>query len=158
MIASSIMTTEVTTLSCDDTLDDALKLLWEKRIRVLPIIDDDKKVAGVISPRTLLESILPGYIAKGYLKDVRFAPELQQFINNIEELKNTTICGFLEKDFCSLPPETSVMEVAATFVNTERQIESILILDDGNRLLGIISPSDVFKRLWDYSLKKKEEG
>lgn len=161
MIAANIMTTGVLTLHCKSTVGDAIKLLKEKKVRLLPVVDDDNKVLFACSPRMLLRHILPDYISRGYLKDVKFAPELQQFIDNIEGVVNTDICDLMgdepaeSLDYIKISPETSVMEVAAIFVNPERPVDSILVVDNMDRLLGIISPVDAFKRLWEFAGKKK---
>jgi CBS domain-containing protein len=41
-------TTDVTSLSPDDTIEDAVKLMREKDIRRLPVVEDDKTV-GIVS-------------------------------------------------------------------------------------------------------------
>ncbi|MCK4739439.1 MAG: CBS domain-containing protein [Deltaproteobacteria bacterium] len=154
MLASKMMSTDIITLTIHDTLDDALKLLYDVKVRVLPIVDDEKKLAGVISPRLLLRRVLPGYISKGYLKDVAFAPDLSQFMENIEKLNECKIGDFLEKPCCLITPETSAMEVAAIFVNADPPLESIIVVDDEKRILGLISPVDIFKRLWEFNNKQ----
>lgn len=163
MIAANIMTTGVLTLNCKSLVKDALKMLQDEKVRLVPIVDDDNKVLGAISSRTLMRCILPGYISRGYLKDVRFAPELHQFVENIEGLANKNVCDLIETelspdcvDYAKIPPETSVMEVAAIFVNIESPVESILVVDNMDRLLGIISPVDAFKRLWQFVEKKNK--
>jgi len=49
-----VMTSPVVTVRRDATADDALKLMIEKHIRHLPIVDRDGKLAGMISIRNLL--------------------------------------------------------------------------------------------------------
>jgi len=49
-----VMTSPVATISRDSTTDDALKLMLERHIRHLPIIDRDGKLAGMISIRNIL--------------------------------------------------------------------------------------------------------
>ncbi len=49
-----VMTSPVATISRDSTADDALKLMLERHIRHLPIIDRDGKLAGMISIRNIL--------------------------------------------------------------------------------------------------------
>ncbi len=164
MIAANIMKTAVLTLHCTSTMEEAIKILRKEKIRMVPIVDDDNKVLGAVTPRRLMRCILPGYITQGYLKDVKFAPELQQFIDNIEQLAKKYVCDFLEAepakenpDYAMISPETSVMEVACLFLNTERPVESVLVVDNMERLLGIISPVDVFKRLWEYAEKNENK-
>lgn len=155
MNASNIMTTGVVTLKRTNTMLDAIKLISVKQIRQIPVVDAADKVVGVITPRKLMKAILPPYIADGTVADVRFAPELSEFVQNIDSLASKGIDDILDREFVSVGPETHSMEVAALFVNYKKPIESILVVDDGKRLLGIISPWDLFKRLWEYSGKKK---
>ncbi len=49
-----VMTSPVETIHRDSTGDEALKLMLEKHIRHLPIVDRDGKLAGMISMRSLL--------------------------------------------------------------------------------------------------------
>jgi CBS domain-containing protein len=49
-----VMTSPVETIDRDSTADDALKVMLEKHIRHLPIIDRNGLLAGMISMRSLL--------------------------------------------------------------------------------------------------------
>jgi len=46
---SSAMSTEVTTCRGDDTVDQLMGMMTERRIRHLPVVDDDGKLDGIIS-------------------------------------------------------------------------------------------------------------
>lgn len=163
MIAANIMTKDVFTLEWTSPVSEAVKLFKEKNIRQAPVLDSDKTVKCVISPKTIIRAILPRYITKGYLKDVKFAPELHQFVDRIDELKDKCVCDFiaddstdLDQNYSMISPETSVMEVAALFVNAEKPISCVLVVDNMDRLLGLISPVDVFHRLWEYAENKTD--
>jgi CBS domain-containing protein len=49
-----VMTSPVETIERDSTADDALKIMLEKHIRHLPIVDREGKLCGMISMRSLL--------------------------------------------------------------------------------------------------------
>lgn len=163
MNAATIMSGGIATLTPDKTVGDVVKLFFEQRIRQVPIVNEENAVLGVITPRILMRSILPGYIREGFIKDVRFAPELKQFVDNIESLRNKPLSDFVSKikpaspDYVFVTPETSTMEIAALFVNAERFVDRILVVDDKKRLLGIISPIDIFKGIWKDAEKDKSE-
>ncbi|MBE7415293.1 MAG: CBS domain-containing protein [Deltaproteobacteria bacterium] len=157
MTAASIMTKEVLTIPDSGTMLDAFRLLKEKKVRQIPVLDGQNRVMGVITPRALMKAILPKYISDGLVADVKFAPELPDFVSNIDSLARKKVSDLMERDFVAVGPETSTMEVAALLVNPEKHADSVVVMDDGNRLLGIISPWDVFRRLWEYSEKKKKE-
>ncbi|MBW7957668.1 MAG: CBS domain-containing protein [Deltaproteobacteria bacterium] len=157
MTAASIMTKEVLTIRDSGTMLDAFRLLKEKKVRQIPVLDGQNRVIGVITPRALMKAILPRYVSDGLVADVKFAPELPDFVKNIDSLARKKVSDLMERDFVTVGPETSTMEVAALLVNPEKHADSVVVVDDMNRLLGIISPWDVFRRLWDYSEKKKKE-
>ncbi|HEY2379770.1 MAG TPA: CBS domain-containing protein [Terriglobia bacterium] len=54
ILIQDVMTSPVETIHRDSTADEALKLMLEKHIRHLPIVDRDGKLAGMISMRSLL--------------------------------------------------------------------------------------------------------
>ena len=53
-LVRDVMTSPVETIDRDTAADDALKVMLEKHIRHLPIVDRDGKLAGMISMRSLL--------------------------------------------------------------------------------------------------------
>ncbi len=46
---ASAMSRHVTTCRADDTIDSLMELMTERRIRHLPVVDDDGALAGIIS-------------------------------------------------------------------------------------------------------------
>ncbi|HEY4707218.1 MAG TPA: CBS domain-containing protein [Thermodesulfobacteriota bacterium] len=155
MIAASVMTTEVLTIQVSASMLDALKLAHGAKVRQIPVVDENKKVVGVITPRALLKGILPKYVSEGLIADLKFAPELPEFVNNIDSLAFKKVENVMEKDFIAVSPETSSMEVATLLLHSKKHAESVLVVDDRKVLLGIISPWDIFKRLWDYAEKNQ---
>lgn len=151
MIAANVMTNDVVTLASDATMLDALKLIKKKEVRQIPVLDKSGKVEGVITPRKLFKGILPPYVTDGMIGDVKFAPELPAFVENIKKLAGKGVEDVLEKDFVAVTPETSTMEVATLFYNPAKHTEAVLVLGPDKRLLGIISPWDVFRRILEHS-------
>ncbi len=150
MIAANVMTKDIVTIGPESTMLDALRLIKKKEIRQVPVLDRTGRVEGLITPRKLFKAILPPYVAEGMLEDVKFAPELPEFIRNIEKLAQKGVEEVLDRDYVAVTPETSTMEVAALFYNPAKHAESILVLGPEKNLLGIISPWDVFRRILEH--------
>lgn len=55
-----LMTSDPYTLSENDSLDDARKIMTEKHIRHIPITDSDKHLLGLVTQRDVLEASDPG--------------------------------------------------------------------------------------------------
>jgi len=62
----------------------------------------------------------------------------------------------MDERFVTVKPETSTMEVATIYITSKEPVESILVVDDQKRILGVISRWDIFKRLCEYSEKKNQ--
>lgn len=69
---SEVATTDVTALSADDSIEDAVKLMREKDIRRLPVVDDDKTV-GIVS----LGDLARAEDESSVLADISSAPPQQ---------------------------------------------------------------------------------
>jgi len=53
-----IMDTKIISISPNDTIDSALKMMNNYRVRVLPVIDSENKILGVIRLRDIFEKLL----------------------------------------------------------------------------------------------------
>jgi CBS domain-containing protein len=53
-LVRDVMTSPVETISRDSTADEALKVMLEKHIRHLPVLNGDGKLCGMLSMRSLL--------------------------------------------------------------------------------------------------------
>ncbi|MBI5683090.1 MAG: CBS domain-containing protein [Deltaproteobacteria bacterium] len=148
MIAAHIMTTGVITLQKEMTVKEGIKILTENRIRQSPVIDEHKKIVGVFRAKKLVQLILPKYITDGLLKDVRFAPDLPQLYEKARELGGKNIYDVMSDDFIKVLPDATVFEVATIFVNAEKPQECIYVVDNQEMVIGIITPWDIFKKIW----------
>ncbi len=54
---SQIMSKNIITISPDASLDEALKLMKENKIKRLPVIDDKKRLSGIISMTDIAANI-----------------------------------------------------------------------------------------------------
>ena len=123
MIVEEIMQTNVYTLKPTDKVMDAVRLMREKKVRHLPIVNENEEVVGIVTDHDI-KNALPSCL--------REEPNSVTYEALIEEMmvKNPIIGHPL--DF--------VEEVALTFY--ENKI-SCLPIKKGNTLVGIISESDL---------------
>jgi CBS domain-containing protein len=55
-----VMTKNVITISPNDSVDDAVEILVKKRVSLLPVVDSNKKLIGMIHAKDILASGLEG--------------------------------------------------------------------------------------------------
>ncbi|MGR9049047.1 acetoin utilization AcuB family protein [Halobacillus faecis] len=127
MLVEEIMKEKVITLSPEETIEKALKLLHEHHIRHIPIINEENEVIGIVSDR-----------------DVRDAsPSIFEKETDHDELKNP-IRSIMTSPVTTVHPLDFVEEVASIFY--EQEIACVPVTRD-EKLVGIITEKDMLYTL-----------
>jgi len=122
-----LMTTSVRTLGWNDKLSVADTLMRTERIRHLPVVDENGRLAGIVSQRDLFFSALVQAMGYGSASHDRMLSTI--FVKEVmTEIVVTTT------------PETLV--TAAAGVMVERKIGCLPVIE-GDALIGILSESDI---------------
>ncbi len=150
MVAAGIMTTDVVKLTPSSTVGEAVERFSAgDGLSHIPVVDSEERFLGFVSHAGLFTKLLPG--GAGADGDATLLPT---FMENISAMAGTSIGPLIEDPSPSVPPETSMMEVAAHFVEGGRGGQTPLaVLDNHGRLLGVITPGAVFKRIWEFRKK-----
>lgn len=124
MIVEEIMNTELSTLSKDDKIKDAMELMREKRIRHIPIIDKENHLEGIVTDRDIKEAG-PSIFHSDDCNDILEQP--------LSSIMSTNIITGHPLDF--------VEDVAAIFY--EQKISCMPIVVKNNQLVGIVTQTDL---------------
>jgi CBS domain-containing membrane protein len=133
------MTMEVVTVKRETDIRVAADLLTKHRISGMPVVDGNDVVVGVLSEADILA--LAG-IKRGHgFKDI-----LHRLLGEPAPVRTRT--GTTAGEVMSAPPITTgpdadIREVAA--VLDERRIKRLPVVDDGGRLIGVISRADIVR-------------
>ncbi|EWG10558.1 acetoin utilization AcuB family protein [Cytobacillus firmus] len=127
MIVEEIMKTDVTALSKEDTIADAIRIMSEKRIRHLPITDEGGRLQGLVTDRDIRDA------TPSIFHTELFKEDLQRPLKMI--MKTDIITGH---------PLDFAEEIAAVFY--EQRIGCLPILND-NKLVGIVTETDLLHTL-----------
>lgn len=113
--AESGMIYDPVTISADETVGDALRLMKENRIGGIPVVDADNKLIGIVTNR-----------------DLRFQTDMELPIRNVMTTTNlvTTNDPDLQK---------------ASQILLKNKIEKLPVVDADNRLIGLITYRDITK-------------
>lgn len=144
--AGDIMTAEVITVSPDDHVEKVARLLLDHNISGLPVVDGEGRLVGIVSEGDLVqqEKKVKGPIYTIILGSVIYLESSQRFL---EDLKRSTALRVNElmtsKKLYTAGIDTGVEEVAAMMV--EKGINRVPVVDENNKLLGIITRQDILK-------------
>lgn len=147
MIAANIMFTDMVTMRCGDTLGKALELMNEKQTRQIAVVDDDRRIIGLLTPESILRKTLVEDMSERSLKDVEFPSITKGFLEIFWSLASRDISEAMDRDLIKVGPETSTVEISGILLNPEKRVEYVVVVDDRDVLLGIITPLDIIRRL-----------
>jgi len=112
-----IMSTDPSIINKDKDIVDAAKLLYEKRVHGLPVVDKRKNLVGIISPTDILKNLPDEY------KDV------------VENYYTSNLTPVYQDN-----PITIIMEI----INITNET-ALPVLNDERKLVGVVSEGDLFK-------------
>jgi CBS-domain-containing membrane protein len=150
MIAANIMYTDIVTVRSGDTLEKALSLMNEKRVREIAVVDDERRVVGMVIPAMILHRTVAEKSGESSPKDRDSLSPAGRFFESFRGLSSGDVCEVMERDVAKVGPETSTVEVSKILMTTEKRVTCVAVVDDRGVLLGIIRPLDVVRRLWEH--------
>lgn len=147
MIARDIMVSKVQTLSPELTIGEALSRFADLKFQAFPVIDGSRRLLGTLNFWQIIEQVMPAYITQGDLSDVRFAPDLGQFHERLADLRQKPITQVMNPNPPCVRPEDSVLACAALIMKTPKTVYLLPVVDEGRKLMGIISAWDIIKEI-----------
>lgn len=130
MLVKNYMTKDVTTVGELDSLLQAIEAMRGGRYHSLPVVDDLKRVLGLISEKE---------VNRACPADANMLS--RQELNSL--LGRFKVKSLMRKDVVNVHAEDSVEFVAYQFYKYD--YPSFPVVDKDNRLVGIISKKDIFR-------------
>lgn len=132
MLVREIMTSPAFSVTPDAPIDDALRLMAERRVTALPVAQDGRLV-GVLSEIDLLRrAVQPD--ARAHARPLRESDPLP-----------TTVAEIMTADPRSTTERADVADLVTLF--TTSSFKSLPVVR-GDELVGVVSRSDVIRALW----------
>jgi acetoin utilization protein AcuB len=131
MLVKNWMSKKVITINEDDSMQEALKLMKQHNIRMMPVLKNGQLV-GVLTDRDLKRASA----SDATTLDVH---ELLYLISKIK------VKSIMSKNPISVPPDLTVEETAEVLLNNK--ISGAPVVDDRGRVVGAITQTDLFRVL-----------
>ncbi len=129
MLVKNWMSKKVITVEVDDSMQNAIYILQEKDIKMLPVMEKGE-IVGIITDRDL---------KKASPSDATTL-DMHELLFLISKIK---IRDLMKKSVYTVQPDCTVEEAAAVLL--EKKISGLPVVDENSRLLGIITRSDLFR-------------
>jgi len=133
MTVNSVMTRNPITLEPHDTVTDADSIMEREKIHRIPIIDQHKKLVGIVARTDVLKA------------EPSTATTLTVYeVNNL--LAKLTLDKIMTRKVVTVTPDTLVEDAARLLV--DKDIGGLPVMQ-GETLVGIVTESDLFRLLID---------
>jgi CBS domain-containing protein len=138
MRVEDVMTTEVVTVTADQPLKDAARVLSCSRVSGLPVVDAERRVVGVLSEADLLRK--EGGTTRGSMLRWLFDPSADAVR---AKLAATTVGEAMTTPALTTTPDRPLHEVATRML--EHGVNRLPVVGDDGKLVGIISRADLVR-------------
>jgi len=146
MHAKDIMTTDLVVCHPEQTVAEIAAVLNEQSFRMIPVVDAEHKILGAVNTLSVLSSLVPSYIVTGDLESIPYAPDIGLLRKHYITLLNRNVSEVMEKNPTIVHADESLLSVTAALITYDR-FEYALVADADERLVGVLSSSDILKRL-----------
>lgn len=130
MYVKDQMTTPAFTLTPEAPFLDALKLMRERKIRRIPIVNEQGKLLGIVSERDLLHA------------EPSPATSLSVWEMNYL-LWKLKLGDVMTKPVITVTPKTALQDAASLMI--KYKIGGLPVVDDEEKVIGVITETDIFK-------------
>ena len=133
-----VMTLVVIAVKEDSDINEAARVLSEGNVSGLPVVDSENSVIGVITEADILSAagMEKGYTFKDILRHIFGEPPRKK-------KKRDKVKDMMTAPAITTKPDRDIREVAG--ILDEKQIKRLPVVDDENRLIGIISRADIVR-------------
>ncbi len=134
MRVKEMMRTDVLTVGPKTDIVSIICLLVQTPLRLVYVVDEQRRLLGVISSVDLLKQIEPSYLDSNLAAAL---PDDWEPSNHfLEEKKNVTATEIMRTEFVPLKPDSTFPR--ADCLLREKGINTLPVVDDSGRLLGEI--------------------
>ena len=147
MLVREIMTTEVVAVRRDTSVHDIAKLMGERDISGIPVVDESNHVVGIVTEldmivrNTRLE--LPAFIQ--ILDLARIPLEMPgHYRDRLRHMLGAQAADIMTEQVTTISPEAEVQDLAELMV--KRRLNPVPVVENGV-LVGIVSRADLIRMM-----------
>ncbi|WP_069999466.1 CBS domain-containing protein [Cellulosilyticum sp. I15G10I2] len=143
MRARDIMKKGVIFVKENDSIEDVLAVLMKNNISGVPVVDQDRRVVGVVTEQDLITKEkglnIPSYIE--FVASILFIDGNSKYNTNHEKIITLTAKEIMSSPAYTVYLDASIEEIASVMVN--RRINRVPVIDKERKLAGIIGRGDL---------------
>ena len=146
LTARDIMTRDPLTVSGELSVTEAARLMVERSIGALPVMDGERLVGIVTEGDLIMQDVKVEFPTYLHLLDglIMYPPATARFESELKKAVGATVADVMTAEPVTAPADLSVSDLATLMV--ERDVSRVPVMD-GDVLVGIASKSDIVRSL-----------
>lgn len=146
LVARDIMTPDPMTVDGELSVTDAARLMVEKRIGALPVVENGRLVGIVTEGDLIMQDVKVEFPTYLHLLDglIMYPPATARFEAELKKAVGATVADVMTAEPVAVQADLPVADVATLMV--DRDVSRLPVLE-GDVVVGIISKSDIVRSL-----------
>jgi CBS domain-containing protein len=143
---SEIMTTDVVTVDPDISVTEAAKLMVDKEIGALPVVEGGRLIGIVTEGDLIMQDVKLEYPTYLHLLDgyIMYPPSTKHFESELKKAVAADVRTVMTADPVTIQTSATIEDAATLLV--DKDVSRIPVMD-GDAIVGIVSKSDVVRSL-----------
>lgn len=141
MLVRDVMTTHVHTVPEESTFKEMVSLLTKHKISGVPVVNENKKVIGIISEKDLLNALFPSQ--KQFYQDIKY---FSNFENEESEIRGKAAKlkakDLMTRNVVSIKPDDHILRACSLFLT--HNIRRLIVVKD-DKLVGIVTTNNIYR-------------
>lgn len=144
---ADVMTSDPLVVEADTPLKEAIKLLAEKKISGLPVVNKEGKLVGVLSEADLMWQETgvdpPPYFM--FLDSVIYLQNPTRYDKELHKALGQTVEEVMSDRVASITPDRPIKEAA--HLMHKREVRRLPVVDEADKVIGIITRGDIVRMM-----------
>lgn len=141
-VSDCMTSVPLTVLKADDSVDEAMRLLLQRSISGAPVVNDDNVLVGIVSSFDFLDK----EAFEGSVLPMEGSPDqIEKYVQAAQRICCQTVRDVMSPVVKTLTPDVP-MRMAAEIMS-QNKLHRLPVVDDNNKLVGILSTADVMRDL-----------
>lgn len=143
MQVKDIMNADVISVSIDTRVDEVANILVEKKIHGVPVVDENKKIIGIVTETNFFAKVDGDFYLSQFIKNIKKSklPDVDDLNSDSKITPETKVGEIMTKNCVFVDPEMDADELFAVF--RKYGFHTIPVANKDGILCGIVSIADI---------------